>query len=158
MNRSVICGKWVLTLMLLFTVLSCAKKSIETHYEIKRFVKYDNGIVYDKETRLEWYIGPDKNMNWFEARKWADELDVAGGLWRMPRIYELSRLAITGQDGEKRLPLVMGYYRWVWSGDYHESEHVPSCAMFFGQGGWTPNNAYTSAERRVFAVRSACGR
>jgi len=28
------------------------------------FVAYDNGVVYDTRTGLEWFAGPDKDTNW----------------------------------------------------------------------------------------------
>ena len=32
------------------------------HYE-----KYENGIVHDTLTELEWYAGPDKDTTWYQA-------------------------------------------------------------------------------------------
>ena len=50
----------------------------------RRFEKIDSGIVYDKQNRLEWYAGPDKNLTWNQAQSWAEKLNVGGGGWRMP--------------------------------------------------------------------------
>lgn len=54
-----------------------------------RFIKYANGVVWDTDSGLEWYAGPDRNINWYEAKKWVENLNVAGGGWRMPTIREL---------------------------------------------------------------------
>ena len=32
-------------------------------------VRYDNGIVYDTESTLEWYAGHDEGVSWEDASK-----------------------------------------------------------------------------------------
>ena len=34
------------------------------------YLLYANGIVKDTKTGLEWKAGPDRDMNWNEARSW----------------------------------------------------------------------------------------
>ena len=125
--------------------------------EKNRFVEKSFGVIYDIETGLEWYIGPDIDMNWDDAKTWIEGLRVAGKTWRMPEIWELRSLfAFVDEAGDKRLPILMGQYQWVWSDTFvgNKNTHFPSCAMFFGAGGWTQNHKYTSSGRRAFAVRS----
>ena len=40
------------------------------------FVAYDNGVVFDTRTGLEWFAGPDKNTNWKKAKSWVENLDA----------------------------------------------------------------------------------
>jgi hypothetical protein len=55
----------------------------------KHLVKYDTGVVYDPESGLEWYPGPDQAIDWQGARNWVAALDKAGGGWRMPTRNQL---------------------------------------------------------------------
>jgi hypothetical protein len=56
------------------------------------YVKYENGIVYDKKNGLEWVAGPDKYMGGQAAKKWVKNLNLDGGGWRMPSADELKKL------------------------------------------------------------------
>jgi ankyrin repeat protein/uncharacterized protein DUF1566 len=69
------------------------------------FVAYDNGVVYDTRTGFEWYAGPDKNTNWKKAKSWVENLDAAGGGWRMPTCDELRTLFRKGAGSKDISPL-----------------------------------------------------
>ena len=43
------------------------------------FIAYDNGVVYDIETGLEWVVGTDKDTTWDEALEWVENLTDDGG-------------------------------------------------------------------------------
>jgi hypothetical protein len=71
----------------------CPEKN--AHNPKKVFLKaiaYENGIVEDRMTGLEWKAGPDKDNTWDEARSWVQRLNVDGGGWRMPTMDELAGL------------------------------------------------------------------
>ena len=57
--------------------------------EDKWFIVYRYGIIFDKDTGLEWIAGPDRDLDWLMAKNWIDSLKVAGGGWRMPTLEEL---------------------------------------------------------------------
>lgn len=81
------------------------------------YIKYENGVVYDKNTGLEWYTGPDRDMTWDKAKSWADNLNVAGGGWRLPEIYEL-------RDLYHDLTSLLKINGWkIWKGNKHSSLH-----------------------------------
>ena len=61
----------------------------DNHYE-----KYENGIVYDKETNLEWVVGPDKCTYGHTAKYWVAHLDLDGGGWRKGASKKTGLLAI----------------------------------------------------------------
>lgn len=147
---------WFLIAISLFVCMGCVKKQFISKYEKSRFLEKPFGVIFDIETGLEWYIGPDVDMDWYAAKKWTDGLRVDGKAWRMPEIWELRSLFLfVDEQGEKRLPISMGHYQWVWSDTFvGNNTQFPSCAMFFGDGGSTQNNSYTSSGRRAFAVRS----
>ena len=105
------------------------KLMLEDKHEAKEtkrdgnFVAYDNGVVYDTRTGLEWFAGPDKNINWKKAKSWVENLDAAGGGWRMPNCDELETLFRKGAGSKDISPLsrnitplfkVRGQF--IWSG------------------------------------------
>ena len=81
------------------------------------FVAYDNGVVHDTRTGLEWFVGPDKNTNWKTAKSWVENLDAAGGGWRMPTCDELRTLFRKGAGTRNMTPLFKGRGMFVWSGE-----------------------------------------
>jgi len=82
------------------------------------FVRFDSGVVYDKNTGLEWYAGPaDKSITWNEVKQWVEDLKVAGGRWRMPTRKELKTLCRDGTENRNMTPLLKNSAWWVWSGE-----------------------------------------
>jgi ankyrin repeat protein/uncharacterized protein DUF1566 len=81
------------------------------------FVAYDNEVVYDTRTGLEWFVGPDKNTKWKKAKSWVENLDAAGGGWRMPTCDELRTLFRKGAGTRNMSPLFKGRGRFIWSGE-----------------------------------------
>jgi hypothetical protein len=130
-----------------------------------QFIAYDNGIVSDAKTGLEWYPGPDKNTNWQDAKRWVESLtDLAGGGWRMPTRKELKTL-YQRQMGEKCHinPLFKTTACFVWTGetrgsskawgfDYSYSTGDIGSMYVDGSKSWELRE--TSSYGQVFAVRS----
>jgi hypothetical protein len=118
----------------------------------KQFIKYRSNVVYDKNTGLEWYVGPDKGTTWNEAKRWVEDLNVAGGGWRMPTIKELKTLYKKGTGENNMPPLLKTTIEWVWSGETKGSTNALTFGFgagreSFGTRGW-------SRYPRGFAVRS----
>ncbi len=66
---------------------SSPRPTSSTSNVIKRdgiYVAYANGIVKDTKTGLEWKAGPDKSMDWNEARSWVQSLNLDGGAGGCP--------------------------------------------------------------------------
>jgi hypothetical protein len=57
-----------------------------------RFTKANNGVITDSVTGHDWYVGPNHDNNWHQAKAWMENLTVAGGSWRMPTVPELKAL------------------------------------------------------------------
>jgi hypothetical protein len=74
----------VLLATLLIASLSNAADKAKTVAKDGPYVSYENGIVYDEKTNLEWVAGPDKFVTWDEAKEWVESLSLEGGGWRMP--------------------------------------------------------------------------
>jgi hypothetical protein len=70
------------------------------------WIAYACGVVWDTKTGLEWVAGPDKDTNWDEAKDWVDNLNVAGGGWRMPTTDELKTLYVKGRGTRNMTPLL----------------------------------------------------
>lgn len=118
-------------------------------------IAYGSGVVYDKNTDLEWVAGPDRDTNWYDAKRWVENLNVAGGGWRMPTERELKTLYKKGAGSSNMTPLLhtTGYY--VWSGETKGSS-LDRCLRFVywlreGRGAWYEQN--DSIRTRGFAVR-----
>jgi len=129
-----------------------------------RYRAYDNGVIEDTKTGLEWYCGPDEDTDWDEANAWVSSLTVAGGGWRMPTIAELKGIAEASKRSsvpEYLDPIfpINGYY--VWSGELCGKNGKSSkggnspCARYFdflhGAVSWSPRS-HSDASRGV-AVR-----
>ena len=124
------------------------------------FVAYDNGVVYDTRTGLEWFVGPDKNTNWKTAKSWIENLDAAGGVWRMPACDELRTLFRKGSGTRNMTPLFKGRGKFVWSGETGKIKgslwHRWEAAYFnFNFDGFNDSDfRWFSSDFRGFAVRT----
>ncbi len=122
-----------------------------TGYAFAEDKALESAIYYDNNTGLEWLAGPDKPTNWYDAKKWVESLNVAGGGWRMPMRKELKTL-YKERAGERNMtPLLKTTGWWVWSGETKDSS---SAWAFYNLGGvyWRPRDV--SYSLRGFAVRS----
>ena len=119
-----------------------------------RFVKTDDGIIYDTKTDLEWYVGPDRDMTWKEAEEWTNNLSLGGGGWRMPTYSELSTLYQDGRGTRNMSPLFETTGWWVWGAHgFHGNQSMrPGFSFDYGSESWEDSNM--SSTSRAFAVRS----
>ena len=124
------------------------------------YVAYANGVIKDTSTGLEWKTGPDKNMNWNEARSWVQSLNLDGDGWRMPTIGELESLYKDGEGSRNMTPLLETTGWIVWSGTIEkntiETEGGLFLAWFFSfYEGYKARSRLTHYSfTRAFAVRS----
>ena len=117
-----------------------------------RFIAYNNGIILDKKTDLEWISGPDKDTNWKEAKSWVESLTVDGGGWRMPTIKELKTLYQEGVGPHNMTPLLKTTGGYVWSSEIKEGSSMPHGFLFNNiDEHWGFPSVF---DKRGFAVRS----
>ena len=109
----------------------------------EEYVKYENGIVYDKKSGLEWVAGPDKHMGGYAAKKWVNNLNLDGGGWRMPSTRELEGIYKLGAGTRNMTSLLKTSGWFVWS----------SAAGGFSFSSGNFGNYGTSNVCRAFAVR-----
>lgn len=112
-----------------------------------QFTAYDNGVVEDCITGLEWVAGPDEDTTWDEAVAWVESLSVDGGDWRMPAPEELKSLYEKNKGIRNMTGLLKttGYFVWI-------AEHKDWAFDFgFGDANWGTRKH--SDDCRVFAVR-----
>jgi len=115
-------------------------------------IAYATGVVYDKKTGLEWVAGPDRDTTWNKAKRWVENLNVAGGGWRMPTITELKTLYKKGAGSRNMTPLLKTTGWWVWSGETKGSSSAWYFGFYLGNEYWGyRDRSYTP---RCFAVRS----
>ena len=142
----------VLFAILLVASFSDAAEKAKVIAKDDQYVSYENGIVYDEKTNIEWLAGPDKQINWDEATAWVESLSVEGGGWRMPKKEELKSLYKKGAGSRNMTPLLKTTGWQLWSVETKGSE----AAWFFnfrdGDYEWGLRESLHST--RVFAVRS----
>jgi hypothetical protein len=117
-----------------------------------RFIAYANGIVLDTKVGLEWYVGPDRDTNWYEAKRWVESLSVAGGGWRMPTIKELKTLYQEGVGTHNMTTLLKTTGGYVWSGATQKGSSSAQGVLFDSTDEhWGFPSVF---DKRGFAVRS----
>jgi len=117
-----------------------------------RFTKANNGVITDSVTGLEWYVNPNPNNTWHQAKAWAENLAVAGGGWRLPNMMELKALYQKGASPVHIDPLFKLPGAWVWSGDLKDASFAWGFAFYSGLEGWHSVNY--GFGRGALAVRS----
>jgi len=117
-----------------------------------RFTKADNGVITDRVTGLEWYVGPSPDNNWRQAKAWAENLAVAGGGWRLPTVQELKGLYQKGASPINMDPLFQANGAWVWSGELNNAWSAWGFAFYNGLEGW--HHLEYAYGRVALAVRS----
>jgi len=129
------------------------KQEVNDTYQSSQFIGYENGVVLDTKTGLEWYAGPDSVTTWDETKRWIESLTVAGGGWRLPTIEELETLYIKGIGTHNMTPLLKPSGWLVWSGETTKDELEAFGFSFIGGYGYmaVPNRPNPT---QGFAVRS----
>ena len=121
-----------------------------------RYTKSSKGVITDSRTGLQWYVGPDRDTNWYDAKKWVEGLTVAGGGWRMPSRSELKGIRQKGasSNGPKYLPPIFKPASWwVWSGEAGGTSSAWGFPFDRVKGYWDRPQSRHRNDGRVFAVR-----
>ncbi|MBW2248245.1 MAG: PEGA domain-containing protein [Deltaproteobacteria bacterium] len=116
-----------------------------------QFIAHANGVIYDKNTNLEWIVGPDRDTDWYDAKKWVGNLRVAGGGWKMPSRKELRTLYKPGAGAYNMTHLLKTTGLWVWSGETRDSSSAWGFGFSVGYEYWEKREASIGA--RAFAFR-----
>jgi len=117
-----------------------------------RFIARDTGVVTDTKTGLQWFVGPDRDTTWDEAKSWVDSLSVDGGGWRMPTRDELKNLYSNSPGSNNMTLLFKTNGGFVWTGEMMGSSHAWGFCLDIRDEYW-PRRTY-SQTARAFAVRS----
>jgi hypothetical protein len=119
--------------LILMVVWGCAKGSSlegqgQPMAEVKprqmRFTKANNGVITDSVTGLDWYVGPDHDNTWHQAKAWTENLTVAGGGWRLPNMAELKAIYQKGASANNMDPQFQAKGAWAWSGELRNARSV----------------------------------
>jgi hypothetical protein len=117
-----------------------------------RFTRANNGVITDSVTGLDWYVGPNQDNNWHQAKAWAENLTVDGGGWRMPTLPELKAIYQKDASPTNMDPLFQTTRVWVWSGQLNNAVSAWGLAFYNGREGW--HGVDYAYGRLAFAVRS----
>lgn len=117
----------------------------------KRFIKAKSGIITDRKTGLQWFVGPDRDFNWNVSKNWVERLSVGGWGWRMPKLSELRGLYQRG-SGARNIYHFFKTTGWlVWSGKTSGPSHM--WYFNFKEAKEVLGTKYSEESLRVFAVR-----
>ncbi len=105
-----------------------------------RFTRTPCGSIADAAGKLEWFVGPDVDMNFDQARNWAKALAVCGQGWGLPTMAQLASLR------DPRQTAGTGFY----AGGRHWPAHIDPLFSGIGGGSWVwsreePNTATANA-------------
>jgi hypothetical protein len=117
-----------------------------------RYTQSPEGVITDQVTGLEWYINPNRDNTWHEARAWAASLPVAGGGWRLPTLEELKALYQKNASAFHMDPLFKLPGAYVWSGDLKDPQFAWGFAFYSGLAGF--HHVNYGFGRVALAVRS----
>jgi hypothetical protein len=154
--------RWFLLIVATFLLLlvcgfgknsSWAGQEVASQGELVRFTKAKDGVITDRVTNLEWYVGPDQDTTWHQAKAWMESLTVAGGGWRLPTVAELKTLYQRGASLQNIDPIFKTSGFFVWSVQIDASSAwLFHFALIGGQEYWDFLDGFFL--RRAFAVRS----
>jgi hypothetical protein len=118
-----------------------------------RFTKAKDNVITDSATGLEWYVGPDRDTDWHQAKSWTQSLTAAGSGWRMPTIPELKALYQPGAGNNNMDLIFQTTALVVWSGQVRDASWA--CFSFNeGQVYWFRPLDTSAYAHHAFAVRS----
>ncbi len=100
-------------------------------------VREGSGVIYDTDSGLEWYPGPDRGMAWQEAHDWVAGLAALGGGWRMPDCPELDALHRIGDGVRNLTPLIHSSGYWIWAGQTPKDASRWVFGFGYGGEGWS---------------------
>jgi len=140
-------SRWIMAVTSCLIILSgCGIGRTTVRPEIYGQFEVVGPIIRDTVTGLEWQVGPDRGMNWDDAKEWVDGF---GGNWRMPTQAELWGLWDSGIRRSNWGPFANS--GWVVWGEVRDS----SSAWYFyfddGDEYWGARSNTTNF--RAFAVR-----
>jgi hypothetical protein len=135
-----------MTVLILLMVWGCGRNSslqgrtvdgkgqslAEVNPQPVRFTKADNGVISDRVTGLDWYVGPSGDNTWRQAKAWTENLTVAGGGWRLPTRPELKALYQKGASRNNMDPIFQAPGAWVWSGEMDNAWSAWGFAFYSG--------------------------
>lgn len=117
----------------------------------------DIDIIFDTETGLEWYEGPEE-VTWDEARQWVETLDVGRidnwpTYWRMPTKAELTNIN-TEHPNAKGIYLPEAYKTtgFIWTAETYADEQA-FLWIATPDGGYTESWWRDEKMGRAIAVR-----
>ena len=115
------------------------KKITQKELQNKKQLHYQtssNKIIFDREMGLEWYMGPNLDTNYYEAKKWIKKINGSwkedcfdGGGWRLPTLLELQ--SIYQEDDCMNMGKINW---WVWSSDTCKRKFALGFNLEYGRG------------------------
>jgi len=140
--------KGLLACLLLLSFVRVLHAADDTRFTLK------DGVINDSDLGLQWAPAPDRAMNHPEAEKYALNLSLADGGWRLPTRAELRSLYDASKPGGADPKFNVGEY-WVWTSELDGQSGAWDCDFLVDRGGrCRRDDSYANGTVRVLAVRS----
>lgn len=139
----------IASIMACKTTGTVKKKIVSTN---DGFELYTTGVLYNKNTALEWIVGPDIPTSYEEASQWAKNLSIDGGGWRLPTLYEIKTLYARNKGTRSMTPHLKttGWHIWTSKIDAKYNYYFSFIA---GREIYEPRSKKSDDMKRGFAVR-----
>jgi len=124
--------------LILLVVWGCGQGQAMAEVKLvqPRFTKAGDGVITDHLTGLEWYVNPNPDNKFRQAKAWAEGLTVAGGGWRLPTMAELKAIYQKDASAYHMDPLFQVKGAWAWSGELRNDWSVWGLAFYNNLQGW----------------------
>lgn len=116
-----------------------------------RYALYDNGIICDCYSALEWFVACDEDISWTDAAAWVRQLSIAGGGWSLPDLEQLRGLYKRNKAMDLLSPLFQLNPGDVWSSE--TSDGAQALGFNFVPGNQFRTFKTVSRRFRAMAIR-----
>ena len=117
--------------MRVFAVRSSNTETKPTPSQNNRFKRYKTGVIADNDTGLEWYLGPNRDINWEETDEWVKTLDIDRKGWRLPSYEELNGIHEDSRYGINSIFKVNDFYFFWTKESCKNKENYIWCVHLF---------------------------
>jgi len=116
-----------------------------------------NGIVTDNATKLQWQDNTSsQKKNWLSAKEYCATLNLNGGNWRLPTVYELKSIVDYSQNNPPINKTAFKYLKAVpyWSSTAFAGDSTLAWSVNFFKDGIGSASQRTNKHIRVKCVRN----
>jgi hypothetical protein len=129
--------------------------NVNPHTNEPRFISSNDKVITDSVTGLEWFVGPDRDFTFEQAKAWCTGLSTSGGGWSLPNARELKTLYKSGLGNINMDPMFNATSWYAWFDVGVSLTGIFDFGIGMGRAGTREENDLKAEGKhlRVFAVR-----